>query len=97
MDILKKYEEQHQETAMPAFTAKSSAEYGFFTRLVMRLSGGMIKDENTASYVLVVVAVVMIIIAGILLYTGSGPGSVNTEDFKNKTRAQEGVRPNIYK
>lgn len=92
MDILQKYEAEHPQVAVPIVSVSSSNEYGFFINLVMRLSGGKIKDENTASYVLVIAAVAMIVVAASLLYMGSGPGSVNSEDFKNKTRAQESAR-----
>ena len=76
MDILGRYEQQHPQAAAPTRTDISSDDYGFFINLVMRLSGGRIRDANQASSVLLGAVVVMIIIAVIILVIGMRSGAV---------------------
>ena len=76
MDILGRYEQQHPQAAAPIIMEKVSNEYGFLIGLVMRMSGGRIRDAHKASFVLLAMAVVIIIIAVIILIIGMDSGAV---------------------
>ena len=68
MDILGEYERQNLDA--PTQTRRAvpySQQYGFFIRLVMRLSGGRITDARQATYVLLGVAGVIFLISLFLL------------------------------
>ena len=52
MDILGQYEKQFPQENKPAIPQQRPlSEHGFLINLVMRVSGGMIKDEAQATYV----------------------------------------------
>ncbi|TSC77745.1 MAG: hypothetical protein G01um101433_498 [Parcubacteria group bacterium Gr01-1014_33] len=63
MDILDQYEKQHGSTEPARVSPPISSpqnwgrneEYGSFVRLVMRLSGGKIKDDYQANIILLVI------------------------------------------
>ena len=74
MDVLQQYEKQFPEMNKPAPQWQPSREHGFLIRLVMRLSGGKIRDEAKALSVLLVVAVIGFAVSiGIVIYSFSGP------------------------
>jgi len=76
MDILTHYQQeegQYQSPVQGAAQEKfSPTQRGFFIRLAMRLSGGRIKDERSASIVLFAVAIFVFILAGIIFVWGLG-------------------------
>lgn len=63
MDLLSQYRKDHPEVFQPGSQWQPPKEYGFFIRLVMRLSGGRIRDVNTASYALLGAAVLIFVAA----------------------------------
>jgi len=69
MDILGAYEKQNPQPVQQALQRSQSSEYGFFIRLVMRLSGGRIENTRQASYVLLAIAGV-IMVAAISVFLG---------------------------
>jgi len=78
MDLLEQYKQQRPEAFKPSVAAQSTTdhygrEYGAMVRLVIRLSGGAIRDARQASYVLLAVAIVFGI-ATLLFFFGI-PGS----------------------
>jgi len=81
MDLLEQYKQQNPEKfreQKPAQPADAyGREYSTLVALVMRLSGGRIKDAKQASYALLGVAMVIALVAGILflrlLGVGTGP------------------------
>lgn len=76
MDILGAYEKQNlQQTIQPIAQRSYAPEYGFFIRLVMRLSGGKIENARQASYVLLAAAGVIIFLALIVFIFASPAGS----------------------
>lgn len=75
MDILGAYEKQNQPIAQPIVQRAQSPEYGFFIRLVMRLSGGRIENARQASYVLLGAVVVILIVAIVVFLGASGLSS----------------------
>ena len=75
MDLLSQYKQEHPESFEEKQTWTPPNEYGFFIRLVMRASGGKIRDVNTASRILLGAVVIMILVAFMLSFWGSG-GSV---------------------
>ena len=77
MDLLEQYKQQRPEafkqTAPQPAADPYGRKYGTMVRLVMRLSGGKIKDARQASYALLAVAIVFGI-ATLLFFFGI-PGS----------------------
>lgn len=74
MDILGEYEKQHPVAQAPirqtAFSPQS--EYGFFIKLVMRLSGGKIENARQASMVLLGVAGAILLTSVFIFASASG-------------------------
>lgn len=86
MDILGKYQQERPETSpSPQKTEWGpSNEYGFFIRVVMKLSGGKIRDEKQANLVLLAVTGIMLLISTIIIIriiSGGGP-TITGEDIK---------------
>ena len=77
MDILKQYEKQFPEIKKAAPQWEEPAQYGFFIRLIMRLSGGRINNETQASYVLIAVAALMIVVSLFIIFGGAGQAPFN--------------------
>ena len=74
MSILEQYEKQFGTPVAPAPQNQPSNEYGFLINLVMRLSGGRIKDAAQASYVLAGCAGLLFVIAiimGVRAFSGN--------------------------
>ncbi len=66
MDLLQRYKEQHPgEFRKPQWETRSDS---FFIRLVIRLSGGIIRDTQQAIYVIVGVIIVIAIAIIFFLY-----------------------------
>ena len=71
MDILGEYEKQNPRPLQQAAPQRQLAsEYGFFIRLVIKLSGGKIENIRQASYVLLAAAGV-IMVATIFVFLGT--------------------------
>ena len=70
MDILKQYNQQFPEANKPAPQWQPSNEYGFLINLVMRLSGGKIQNKTQASYVLITVAALMLVVSLFIIFGG---------------------------
>ena len=68
MGILERYEKQFPEANKPASQWQPSSEYGFWVRLVIKLSGGRIQDEAKANSVLVIAVVVMFVISFFMVF-----------------------------
>lgn len=70
MDLLKRYKEQHpMEFHKPQWEVQSDS---FFIRSVTRFSGGIIRDTQQATYVIIGIVVVIAIATIIFLYTSQG-------------------------
>jgi hypothetical protein len=75
MDILAEYEKQRPQVIQQTVRRSESSEYGFFIRLVMRLSSGRITNTRQVSLVLAAAAGVMIFLALIIFFlVSSGEG-----------------------
>ena len=59
MGLLENYKEQNPESFREKPQWEPPREYGFFIRLVMKMSGGRIRDVNTASYALLIAAAIV--------------------------------------
>ncbi len=70
MDLLEQYEKQNPRVVQAAPQRRPTDEYGFFIRLVMRLSNGKIQNIRQASYVLLAAAGV-VMLAAILVFLGA--------------------------
>ena len=84
MDILGEYDRQHPVASTPIQRTASSpqAEYGFFIRLVIKLSGGKIENGRQASIALLVAATAILSISLFIFartsrWFSSGSGSLN--------------------
>ena len=80
MDLLSQYKQDHPEAFRDAPKWQPPKEYGFFIRLVMRLSGGKIRDINKASYALAIAAAVVFLIS-LLFFFGIGGFSSSPKAF----------------
>ncbi len=67
---LKEFEIKQENQKNSKDNEKKPAEDSFFVRLVIKLSGGAIKNKEQANYVLLVVAILVFIISGYLFYIG---------------------------
>jgi len=77
MDILSQYKQQNPEAFREKPKWQPSSEYGFLIRLVMRLSGGRIRDAKKASMALLSIAMVVLIMSiAIFIYSFSGSGAL---------------------
>jgi hypothetical protein len=72
MDILEQYEKQNPQPVQTASQRQPAYEYGFFIRLVMRLSGGKIENTRQASYVLLAVVGAILLAAVLVLFGALG-------------------------
>ncbi|MBI3442239.1 MAG: hypothetical protein HY007_00495 [Candidatus Sungbacteria bacterium] len=70
MDLLGEYEKQNPQPVRAAPQRRPYQEYGFFIRLVMRLSGGRIQNTRQASYILLAAAGIILLTA-ILVFLGA--------------------------
>lgn len=72
MDILQAYEKQRPQPIQASPQRQPTDEYGFFIRLVMRLSNGKIQNVKQASYVLLAAAGVILLAAALVFLEASG-------------------------
>ncbi len=72
MDILEAYEKQNPQPIRAAPQRQLTDEYGFFIRLVMRLSGGKIENTRQASMVLLAVSGVIILVTVAVFFFSGG-------------------------
>ncbi|MEK7541610.1 MAG: hypothetical protein AAB533_02055 [Patescibacteria group bacterium] len=79
MDLLSQYKQEHPEAFQDKKAVPLTDEYGrVYTGmigLVMRLSGGRIRDGRTASYALLAAAAVIVVIALYFFISGIGGGA----------------------
>lgn len=74
MDILGEYEKQNPQPVQAAPQRQLAPEYGFFIRLVMRLSGRRIENARQASYVLLALSITIIAVSFIIFLYQGGNG-----------------------
>ncbi len=74
MDLLSQYKQDRPEALRPTPQWEPPKEFGFFIRLVMRLSGGRIREVNRASYVLLGIAIITVIVSAVLYFQSGTPG-----------------------
>ncbi len=92
MDLLEQYKQQNPEAFREQKRPQASDEYGreysTMVRLVMRLSGGAIKDARQASVVLLIGAAIIAIIALIVFFWPSGAQNTLPKNFNNIDQSQ---------
>ena len=96
MGLLENYREQHPEAFRDKPKWESPREYGFFIRLVMRLSAGRIHDVNTASYVLLGAAVFIMIVAVVVIFSSFNllpPPRFSEEQAKKQMEEYKKIQP----
>lgn len=90
MDLLSQYKQEHpkefQEQKRPPATDEYGRGYSGMARIVIRLSGGRIRDSRQASYVLAIVAgtIFVMALAAFFFFSGfssSGKARFSTECF----------------
>ena len=86
MDLLSQYRQEHPESFQEKQAWTPPRDYGFFIRLAMRLSGGRIRDVNTASYALAIVAGVILIVSLFLFFGIPGVGSTTNLSVPVETK-----------
>ncbi len=89
MDLLEQYKQQRPEAFKPVVpqpaTDPYGREYGAMVRLVMRMSGGRIRDARQASYVLIAVAAVFLTVSLFFFFRGSGPSLPSAQEILRDT------------
>ena len=82
MDLLEQYNKDHPEALReqkPLYaTDPYGREYPAIVRMVMRLSGGRIKDARQANYALMVFAVLALFVS-LFLFFGGGSGTFSPD------------------
>ena len=92
MGLLENYREQNPEAFREAPKWEPPREYGFFIRLVMRLSGGKIRDVNTAAKMLAIAAAVVFVVSLFLFFSGGGGPKLPPEREILRDTPTTGVR-----
>jgi len=90
MDLLSQYKQDHPEALRPTPQWEPPKEYGFFIRLVMRLSGGRIREINQASYILLGAAALVLVVSIFLYFGLPGTGPATTPLLRE---AHPGITP----
>lgn len=75
MDILQAYEKNQPKAQAPSMAQRYTSDAGFFVRLVMKLSGGRIESTRQASWVLLGMSILILVLA-VLIYNIVSPGTV---------------------
>ena len=91
MSILEQYEKQFGTPAAPAPRYQASNEYGFLINLVMRLSGGRIKDATQASYMLLGFSVIIIIFS-VVLFLNAGKSNTLPPIYKVNKALEDTIK-----
>lgn len=90
MDILGQYEKQFPQENKPAPQWQPSSEYGFLINLIMRVSGGMIKDEAQATHALLGLSV-LIIVLSVFFFLNSGNSNILPPSYKVDRALEDAV------
>ena len=92
MDLLSQYNKDHPEASLEKKAASITDEYGrVYTgmiALVMRLSGGSIRDARTASYVLLAASAIIILGALVILFWPSRTQNALPKNFETIDQSQ---------
>ena len=95
MDILSQYNKDHpeafQEKKSPRMTDEYGREYSGMVALVIRLSGGRIKDAWTANIALLVTCAIIATSALIIFFWPSGAQTTLPENFNKIDQSQYAV------
>ena len=73
MGLLENYKEQNPEAFREAPKWRPPQEYGFFIRMVMRMSGGRIRDVDRAAYVLAIAAAIILVTSLFFFFSAGSP------------------------
>ncbi len=68
MDLLSQYKQDSPRMVQEIPVLRNRAEYGYWIRLMINVSGGRIGDEKQATYILFGCATVMIVIAAVVTF-----------------------------
>ncbi|MBI3420880.1 MAG: hypothetical protein HY006_02350 [Candidatus Sungbacteria bacterium] len=86
MDILGKYDQEHPQAVPQASQWRPPAEYGFFVRTVMRISGGRIRDTRQAGIVLLVCTGIFLLLSVIIVWPRGGQRTPSPEEMREVLR-----------
>lgn len=76
MDLLSQYQQEHPEAFREQPKRQPSDEYGFFIRLILRLSGGRVRDVKTVHKVLLIAAIIIALASmSLWLFAGTRDGT----------------------
>ncbi len=71
MDILSQYKKENAEVPHPVAGSPSPPDHGLLVRIVIRCSGGRIRNEIQASYALLTVALLVATVSFVLFFMNS--------------------------
>ena len=89
VDILGQYDGRPETPNVPQWSGP--AQEGFLLRLLTKLSGGKIRDERQANYLLVGLAVIVILISSWVFFRQARPSGSGGDVLSNTP--MQGVRP----
>ena len=95
MDLLSQYKQEHpefQEKKQAPMTDEYGRVYTGMIALVMRLSGGRIRDARTATYALMAASVIVFIVSLFLFFRGGGTALPPAREIMRDTPTS-GLRP----
>ena len=95
MDLLEQYKQQNpeafQEKKQPRMSDEYGREYSGMVALVIRLSGGRIKDAWTANIALLVTCAIIVVSALIIFLWPSGAQNALPKNFEKIDQSQYAV------
>ncbi len=81
---LKQFEQENVQTQPPKKSIGQNSEMPKMARMVIRLSGGAIKEQKQAEYVLLGLALIFILISTFLFFSGGENNSAPSQEVMNK-------------
>ncbi len=89
MDILGQYKRENPGSSLPSASGDVPGfpqREGFLVRLVMRFSGGRIRNVFQATGVLIAIAILVIILSALFIFRGNNSGRISEEDLRKLMR-----------
>lgn len=95
MDILSRYKKENQQVPQQfgvRDTAENTDDFGFLVRLVIRLSGGRIRNTAQAMTILAVASIIFIIVSLVIVVFFSGTKNESVPSDMIKKALEDTVR-----
>ena len=70
MDILQEYKDKYEKSVAPSPRIGGNEEQGTVFKLFFKLTGGRVKDMQTANYILIAFSILILVLTVITLFIG---------------------------